>query len=164
MEQDTPIKQHLKETDIHAHPESPHTNESESESWNPFKGLTADEIRSEMLKSISLEKPERGKFSRGTNTLSWTEYKSQPLPSVLPFKVKCFSDDDKAPPEVDAKRMEWLKEINLKKDPYYMTRIEREHGELHSTHIHSGPHFHFRKEMYWLNLIRSSMRLIIWRC
>jgi hypothetical protein len=30
------------------------------------------------------------------------------------------------PLEVDAKRMVWLKEIDLDKDPYYMTRIEFE--------------------------------------
>jgi hypothetical protein len=109
LEQDTPIKPRVKETDTHTQTKSSRPEslyKMESESWNPFKGLTADEIRAEMLKSISLDQPEKGKFTPGMNTLTRTDYKIQPLPSVLPFKVKPLSDDDKAPPEVDAKRME----------------------------------------------------------
>ena len=134
LEQDTPIKRHLKETDVHArtkrsHPEPPGTEDLEP--WNPFKGLIPDEIRAEMLKSISLEEPQRRKFTRATNTLTRTDPKINPLPSIFPFEAKPLSDDDRAPPEVDAKRMEWLKEIDLDKDPYYMTRLERKPDELH---------------------------------
>jgi hypothetical protein len=96
-----------------------------------FKGLTADEIRAEMLKSISPEEPERRKFTRDTNMLTGTDHKIQPLPSILPFQVKSLSDDDKAHPEVDAKRMKWLKEIDLDKDPYYMAHLERKLDKLH---------------------------------
>ena len=62
--------------------------------------------------------------------MTWTDRKVQPLPSILPFEVKPLSSDGKALPEVDSKRMEWLKEIDLNKDPYYLPCLERRLNEL----------------------------------
>jgi hypothetical protein len=84
-----------------------------------------------MLKSVSLEESERHKSTLTTNMLTWTDHRIQPLRSILPLVVKPLSDDDKVPPEVDAKRMESLKEIDLDKDPYYITRLKCQLGELH---------------------------------
>jgi hypothetical protein len=128
---ETLTKPHVKETSMDGTDQSERLDPMGSEPWNPFKGLTADEIRTEMLKSISVEKSERRKFTDGTGTLIWIDSKEPPLPSILPFKLQPADEPTRSPPEVDAKRMEVLKEIDLDKNPYYLTRLERQLDEAH---------------------------------
>ena len=167
-EQETPTKPRVMETSKGNWTKRIHSDRLETKALKAetrFEQESAfDKKRREMLDSIS-DKPNKRSSTLCSSTLTWTEHKYHPLPRVLPFELEPLSDYD-TPPEVNAKRMEWLKEIDLDKDPYYIARLERKPNE-HLPHLFVQGEVVIPKDRYGnipAGSTKNAMRRMDWHC